>query len=94
VRTEKKVRNRRLFMTGGAFGLSLVLVKLFVLLPIDIADPLYGLALLVTLVIAAGELLEIDALVWEAEGLDFVFGLLFPLDCYAAMILVGVPLPD
>ena len=63
-------------------------------LPIDLADILYGVALLVTLIITVGELLESKYFVMESPTLDFVVGLLFPLDCYAILLLFGIPLTD
>ncbi|MDG6924212.1 MAG: hypothetical protein JRN67_13095 [Nitrososphaerota archaeon] len=61
-------------------------------MPIDIADMLYGFALLVTLIITLGELLEVKYFVLEAKILDFILGVLFPLDCYAVLVLFGLPL--
>jgi hypothetical protein len=74
--------------------LVLVVVKLILYLPLDVADILYGVALLVTIAIAAGELLELKYFTLEAKALDFVLGFLFPLDCYAVLILFGTPLPN
>jgi hypothetical protein len=72
----------------------LVIVKLIVFLPINVVDILYGIALLVTLIITAGELLESNLFVLESRVLDFVVGILFPLDCYVVLILFGVPLTN
>ena len=72
-------------------GLFVVIVKLGVVLPVDVADVLYGSALLVTLVISAGEVTGSRYFVLEARILDFVMGFLFPLDCYAVLILFGIP---
>jgi hypothetical protein len=58
------------------------------------ANIFYGAALLVTLIITVGELLESKYFVLEARVLDFVVGFLFPLDCYAVLILFGIPLTD
>jgi uncharacterized protein (DUF697 family) len=70
------------------------LVKLFVVLPIDIADFLYATCLLVTLVISIGDLLGWRIVISESRALDFVLGVLLPLDAYAVLILYGLPLPD
>jgi hypothetical protein len=56
----------------------LVALKFIFFLPIDITDILYGAAVLLTLVITTGELLEYRPFVLEARTLDFVAGLLFP----------------
>lgn len=86
------IQHRRHFYRGSIAGLVLVIVKFFLYLPVDLADILYGVAILITIVITAGELLEIKYFVLEARVLDFVLGFLFPLDCYAVLILFGVPL--
>jgi hypothetical protein len=79
---------------GLAFGLFVALVKFAVVLPIDLADILYGSCILITLAITFADLLG----VWDASRqprvVDLVLGLLFPLDAYAVLILFGVPLPD
>ena len=71
-----------------------MIVKLLLFLPIDVADILYGIALLITLVITLGDLLESKYFVLEARVLDFILGFLFPLDCYAVLILFGLPLTN
>jgi hypothetical protein len=72
--------------------LVLVALKFIFFLPIDITNILYGAAVLLTLVITTGELLQYRPFVLEARTLDFVAGLLFPLDCFAVLVLFGVPL--
>jgi hypothetical protein len=63
-------------------------------LRVDIPGLLYGVELLLTIVITVGDLLEIKYFVLEAKVLDFVMGFLFPLDCYAVLILFGIPLSN
>jgi hypothetical protein len=75
-------------------GMIVVIIKLIFFLPIDVADILYGIAILVTLVITIGELMESKYFVLEAKTLDFVVGFLFPLDCSAVLVLFGLPLTD
>lgn len=79
---------------GIAFGLVVAFVKFAFILPIDIADSLYGSFLLMTLVITFADLLGIWDYTDQSKGVDFVLGLLYPLDAYAVLILFGVPLPD
>jgi len=79
-------------MRGLVPGLVLVALKFVFFLPVDITDILYGIALLLTILITTGEVLEYRRFVVEARLLDFVAGLLFPLDCYAVLVLFGVPL--
>jgi hypothetical protein len=74
--------------------MAIVIVKYAVVLPIDIADILYGSCLLTTLVITLGDLLQWRLFTAESRALDFVLGLLYPLDAYAVLILFGIPLPD
>ena len=88
------VKHRRQFFLGVMFGLLVVALKFLLFFPIDIADILYGIALLVTLIITVGELLESKYFVLEARVLDFVIGFLFPLDCYAVLVLFGLPLTN
>jgi hypothetical protein len=90
----RTTQHRHNFLIGALSGLTVVFVKLLVVLPIDAADLLYGMGLLVTLVISVGELLEIDFQFVNADQLDSVLGFLFPLDCYAVLVLFGLPLPD
>ncbi len=71
-----------------------VVIKFVVFLPVDIADILYGVALIVTLAITAGDILGSKSLLLEARILDFIVGFLFPLDCYAVLILFGVHLTN
>jgi hypothetical protein len=71
----------------------IVFVKYAIVLPIDIADILYGACLLVTLIITLGDLLR-WRLFTESKALDLVVGLLYPLDAYAVLVLFGLPLPD
>ena len=75
---------------GPRTGPSRVEVHFF--LPVDITNILYGAAVLLTLVITTSELLQYRPFVLEARTLDFVAGLLFPLDCYAVLVLFGLPL--
>ena len=70
----------------------LVASKFIFFLSVNPTDFLYGVALLVTLAITTGELLQYRPFVLEARILDFVAGLLFPLDCYAVLVLKGLPL--
>ena len=86
------VQHRRSFLTGFVPGLVLVALKFVFFLPLDITDILYGAAVLLTLIITVGELLQYRPFVLEAKTLDFIAGLLFPLDCYAVLVLFGVPL--
>ena len=86
------VQHRHQFLRGVIPGLVLVILKFVLFLPVNITDILYGIALLLTLVITTGELLEYRRFVLEARILDFIAGLLFPLDCYAVLVLLGVPL--
>jgi hypothetical protein len=79
------VQHRRHFLTGVLPGLVLVALKFIFLLPVDLTNILYGVAVLLTLVITTGELLQYRPFVLEAKTLDFVAGLLFPLDCYAVL---------
>jgi hypothetical protein len=88
------VNHRSNFLRGLAVGIVLAFVKYAVVLPIDIADILYGTCILVTLTITLGDLLEWRLFSAESAGLDFVLGLLYPLDAYAVLLLFGVPLPD
>lgn len=88
------IQHRHKFFRGVIAGLVLVAFKFFVFAPVDIADLLYGIAILITLIITAGELLEYKRFVSEAKFLDFVAGFLFPLDCYAVLVLFGLPLTD
>jgi len=87
-------QHRPTFLVGMLAGLLLVAVKLIVVLPVDIADVLYGASLLLTLVITFGDLLDFRVFVRHSKRLDFIIGFLFPLDCYAVLILFGVPLPN
>ena len=87
-------QNQRAFLTGFLAGLFLVVIKLAVILPVDIADLVYGTSLLFTLIITFGDLVDLKVFVAHSKGLDFVLGLLFPLDCYAVLILFGAALPN
>ena len=87
-------QNQRAFLTGFIAGLILVIIKLAVVLPVDIADMVYGTSLLFTLIITFGDLVDLKVFIAHSKGLDCVLGLLFPLDCYAVLILFGVPLPN
>jgi hypothetical protein len=83
------------FLPGVIFGLVLAGIKFAVTLPIDVADLLYGSCLLVTLVITLVDFLGIwDTSAAQPRAVDFVLGLLYPLDAYAVLILFGVPMPD
>ena len=88
------VQHRRHFLGGVVPGLVLVALKFIFFLPVDITNILYGAAVLLTLVITTGELLQYRPFVLEAKILDFVAGLLFPLDCYAVLVLFGLPLTN
>lgn len=88
------IQHRHQFFRGAVVGLVLVGIKFIVFAPVDIADLLYGVAILLTLVIVLGELLEYKRFVLEAKFLDFVAGFLFPLDCYAVLVLFGLPLTN
>jgi hypothetical protein len=87
-------QNERAFLVGFLAGLLLVVVKLVLILPVDVADLVYGTSLLLTLVITFGDLVDLKLFVAHSKGLDFVLGLLFPLDCFAVLILFGAPLPN
>jgi hypothetical protein len=88
------IKHRRAFTRGLLFGLSLIVLKLAIVLPIDLADLLYAISLLVTLVITFGDFMEWESFVLHPRILDFLLGFLFPLDAYAVVILSGVPLPN
>ena len=87
-------QDQRAFLVGFVSGFFLVAVKLVVILPVDIADLVYGTSLLFTLVITFGDLVDLKIFVNHSKGLDFVLGVLFPLDCYAVLILFGLRLPN
>lgn len=63
------IQHRHQFFRGASAGLVLVAIKFIVFAPVDIADLLYGVAILLTLVIAIGELLEYKRFVLEAKFL-------------------------
>ena len=88
------VQHRHQFYRGLAGGLVLVAVKFILFMPINIADILYGVALLFTIAITIGELLGYKYFILEARYLDFIVGLLIPLDFYAVLVLFGLPLPN
>ena len=88
------VQHRRKFFRGAAVGLVLVAFKFLLFTPVDITDVLYGVAILFTLIVTVGELLEYKYLVLEERYLDFVLGFLFPLDCYAVLVLFGLPVTN
>lgn len=87
-------QNQRAFLTGVVAGLLLVIIKLVLILPVDLADLVYGTSILLTLIITFGDLVDLKVFVAHSKMLDFVLGLLFPLDCYAVLILFRVPLPN
>ena len=87
-------QNQRACLLGFLSGFLLVVVKLVVILPVDIADLVYGTSLLFTLIITFGDLVDLKIFVAHSKTLDFVLGLLFPLDCYAVLILFGIALPN
>jgi hypothetical protein len=87
-------QNERAFLVGFLAGFLLVVVKLVLILPVDVADLVYATSLLLTLIITFGDLVDFKIFVAHSKGLDFVLGLLFPLDCYAVLILFGAPLPN
>ena len=68
-----------------------VAAKFVVVLPVDIADILYGVSLLFTLAIT---FVEWKPFTLHPKTLDFALGFLFPLDAYAVLVLFGFPLPD
>jgi len=72
----------------------LAIIKYAIVLPIDIADILYGGCLLVTLIITLGDLLRWRLFTSDSIAFDFILGLLYPLDAYAVLILFGLLLPD
>lgn len=72
----------------------LILVKFIIVLPVDAADILYGVSLLVTLAITFGDFMEWDSFALHPRILDFLLGFLFPLDAYAVLVLFGLPLPN
>lgn len=75
-------------------GLILVVIKFLLYLQVDVADLLYGVVLLLTLLITAGEVLEYKRFILNSRILDLVAGFLFPLDLYAVLVLLGVPLTN
>jgi hypothetical protein len=89
-----QIEHRPTFVRGVIVGLLVVAVKFVVVLPVDIADILYGASLLVTLVITFGDFMEWKAFTLHPKILDFILGFLFPLDAYAVLQLFGFPLPD
>lgn len=86
--------SRSSFFRGAIFGGILVVVKLVIVLPVDVADILYAAAILITVIITAGEVTGSSLFVLKARPLNFVLGFLFPLDCYAVLVLFGLPLPS
>lgn len=88
------IQHRHQFFRGAVVGLILVVIKFLFFLPVDVADLLYGVALLLTLLITTGEVLEYKRLILNARILDLVAGFLFPLDCYAVLVLLGIPLTN
>ena len=88
------VEERSRFLLGVIIGLIAVLAKIVIALPVDVADILYGMVLLVTLAITAGEVMRLKFFVLEAKILDLIVGLLFPLDIYAVLVLFGIALPN
>ena len=87
------LRQRPALLVGILAGFLLVAVKLVVVLPADIAQ-VYGASLLLTLVIAFGDLVDFQTFTRYSKQLNFVLGFLLPLDCYAILILLRVPLPN
>jgi hypothetical protein len=65
-----------------------------VILPVDIADILYGISLLVTLVIVFGDFMEWRSFTLHPKTLDFYAGIPLSLDAYAVLVLFRFPLPD
>jgi hypothetical protein len=103
VKNEELLRNRpvdhlrgqhRTFLVGIGFGLVVAVIKFAIVLPVDLADGLYGSALLITLVVTLADLLGLWDPLYQPKAFDFVLGLLYPLDAYAVLILFGFPLPD
>ncbi len=88
------IKERKQFVRGAVFGLVLVAIKLIVVLPIDIADLFYGIALLITLIITAVDLLQLKYFELQSRIFDFLVGFLFPFDCYVVLILFSVHLPN
>ena len=89
-----QIEHRPTFLRGAIVGLLAVAAKFVVVLPVDIADVLYGVSLLFTLVITFGDFMEWKSFTLHPKTLDFVLGFLFPLDTYAVLVLFGFPLPD
>jgi len=89
-----QIEHRPTFLRGAIVGLLAVVVKLVVVLPVDVADILYGVSLLFTLAITFGDFMEWKPFTLHPKTLDFVLGFLFPLDAYAVLVLFGFPLPD
>ncbi|MHB8565564.1 MAG: hypothetical protein ACYC7D_04240 [Nitrososphaerales archaeon] len=87
-------KHRPSFLIGTIFGLTVVLAKLIIILPVNLADMLYGVTLLTTLIITAGELSGVRIFGLESRMLHLIVGFLFPLDCYAVLILFSIPLPN
>ncbi|HZW57059.1 MAG TPA: hypothetical protein VFF30_12285 [Nitrososphaerales archaeon] len=94
MRKSGSIEHRHQFFRGMLAGTVIVIIKFIFYLPVDVANVFYGASLLVTLIITVGELLESRYFVLEARVLDFLFGFLFPLDCYAVLILLGVHLTN
>ncbi len=86
--------HRPSFLIGALVGLVVVIIKFIIFLPIDIADLLYGASLSITLAITAGEFAPLKFFLAESKTFNLVVGILFPLDCYAVLILFGVPLTN
>jgi len=91
---KKEIEHHTQFFRGAIFGILVVIVKLVIFLPINVADYVYGAALLLTLIITVGDVTNSRYFVIKASTLDFILGLLFPLDLYAVLILFGLPLTD
>jgi hypothetical protein len=89
-----QIEHRPTFVRGAIVGLVLMAAKFVVVLPVDIANILYGVSLPVTLVITFGDFMEWRSFILHPKTLDFILGFLFPLDAYAVLVLFGFPLPD
>ena len=82
------------FYRGALVGSVLVIIKFIFFLPANVADVLYGIVLLATLAITAGELMGLEYFSLEKSTLDSIVGFLFPLDFYAVLILFGIHLTN
>ena len=89
----KSISHRKYFVEGIIFGLIALTLKILIHEPVKLVDKFYAVALILTIVLTAGETLDIRPLVPEPRIVDFVIGFLIPLDFYAILVLLGLPLP-